>query len=343
MDTDTDIENGEITESMDDFMSRALDGLEAAEKEDVEGDAVAQQVADDAEIDTEAQAEDKADDKTEVDKSEDAQTIIAPQSMSAKDRERFYALPPEDQKWLSERAKQQEADYTQKTMKLAEDQRRFDRLEQVIAPRRHALAMEGMDESTAIGQLFALSDFANRDPVAFTKYLFQARGIPLSQLAESGGGTPAADPQLTAMREELHGLKTHLTQQTEAQRAQQAQAIQREITAFAEDPAYRYYGDLEGEMIPLVQAFRQAQPGLPAREYLARAYNAALANNSEIKARIEADANAQRIAEAKKAADKARKAAGTNIRTGASLPAAAAKAKDVDGFISALVDERMTG
>jgi membrane protein involved in colicin uptake len=58
---------------------------------------------------------------------------------------------------------------------------------------------------------------------------------------------------------------------------------------------------------------------------------------------MEADANAKRIAEAKKTADKAKKATGTNVRSAASLPAAATKAKSVDDFIGALVDERMTG
>ena len=50
----------------------------------------------------------------------------------------------------------------------------------------------------------------------------------------------------------------------------------------------------------------------------------------------------EKAAEAKKAADKAKKASGTNLRSKASLPAAATKAKNVDDFIGALVDERMS-
>lgn len=342
-----DTEDGEITESMDDFMAKAFDDLETDQTETDQPDIPDTPDTNDTPAPEEADAEKDTDAKAEeaeaASKPEEDQAIVAPQSMSAKDREAFYALPPESQKWVSDREKAMQSDYTQKTMKLAEDQKRYDRLDQILAPRRQALAMEGMDEGTAVGQLFALSDFANARPVDFIKYFCNARGIPLSQLNESGGDQPAISPEITAMQQKIHGLETQLTKQSETQQTQQQQTVTREIAAFAEDPAYRYYGELEGQMIPLVTAFRQAEPGLPVREYLAKAYNAALANNPDIKARIEADANATRIAEAKKVADKAKKATGVNVRSSASLPAAAKKAKSVDEFIGSLVDERMTG
>ena len=324
----------EVTESMDDFMASAFDELEsqsADELVDVEA-----KESPDPEKDT----SETADEESEGDEPAEAQTITAPQSMSAKDREKFYALPSDQQAWITDRVKQQEADYTKKTMEIAEQRKAYDKLEQVIAPRRQQLAMDGMDEGTAIGQLFALSDFASENPVGFVQYLMQQRGIPLSALTQSGQGQSQADPQLTAMQREIHGLKDYFTRQTQAQQAQQVQGVQTDIQTFASE--HEFYSELEQDMIPLVAGFRQSHPGLSNKDYLAKAYKAALAVNDEVAAKVSADQNAKRLAETKKAADKAKKATGTNLRSRASLPPAATKAKDVDSFIGALMDERMT-
>jgi hypothetical protein len=329
----------EVTEDMDDFMSSAFDELETQDAPAEESTAVeASEGIPEPKTDTSETAEEKESDDAEP---AETQTITAPQSMSAKDREKFYALPPDQQSWISDRVKQQESDYTKKTMELADQRKTYDKLEQIIAPRRQALAMDGMDESTAVGQLFALSDFASQNPVGFVQYLLQQRGIPLSALTESGSGNFAqSDPQLTAMQREIHGLKDYFTRQTQAQQEQQAQSVSAEIQSFANE--HPFYGELEADMIPLVAGFRQSHPGLSSREYLTRAYKAAMAVNDEVSAKASVDSNAKRIAEAKKAADKSKKASGTNLRSRASLPAAATKAKNVDDFIGALVDERMS-
>jgi hypothetical protein len=342
-----------IEESMDDFMSTAFDGMgseEATEIESPDDEVTADIAADDgAEVEVN---EDTADDAGEVDEVENAepegtQTITAPQSMSAKDREKFYALPPDQQQFISERVKQQEADYTKKTMELAEQRKSFDKLEQVIAPRRQQLALDGMDEGTAVGQLFALSDFANQDPVGFVQYLFQQRGIPLSALTnQSDDGQPVVDPQLAAMQSELHGLKNHFTQQAQASEQAKYAAVSTDIESFSKDPQYPFYAELENDMIPLVAGFRQSNPGLSNREYLAKAYKAAIAVNDDVSAKIAADnsakAEAARIAKAKKDADKAKRAGSTNIRSSGALPQGAAKAKSEDDFIGAIYDDMMT-
>jgi len=334
--------------SMDEVMGAAFDELEARgnpveETEPVIGSEPEKEVVEAKEeiAEPEEDNSEAAEEESDSDEPAEEQTITAPQSMSAKDREKFYALPPEQQSWLTDRAKEQEAYLTKKSMELAEQRKAYDKLEQVIAPRRQQLAMDGMDEGTAIGQLFALSDFANQNPVGFVQYLFQQRGIPLSALTESGEGNAAqVDPQLTAMQREIHGLKDYFAQQTQAQQTQQSESVSNDIQAFAAE--HEFYSELEQDMVPLVAGFRQSHPGLSNKEYLAKAYKAALAVNDEVAAKVSADENAKRLAETKKAADKAKKATGTNLRSKASLPPAAAKAKSVDDFIGALVDERMT-
>ena len=332
-----------VEESMDDFIGDQFDTIES---ESPSEDTPPQKTSESSESsefheDTVAKATDDAD--SEGSEPED-QTITAPQSMSVKDREAFYTLPPENQKWISDRVKAQEADYTRKTMEVAEQRKLYDRLEQAIAPRRQQFAMNGMDEGTAIGQLLALSDYADSDPVGFTRYLLEQRGIPVSALTTAPGVDNYVDPQMLAMQNRLQGFENHFAQQQSQQLEQQGEVVSGVIESFA--TANPFYGELEGEMIPIVSALRDSKPGLTSDQYLQMAYKMALATNDEVSGKIEVDrkakSEAERIAKAKKNATAARRAGGTSIRATGTLPAGAAKAKSVDDFIGALVDDRMS-
>lgn len=335
----------EQTQSIDDFIGSQIDALDEGqtEQQDETADA-APEVATEGDENTGDEPEttdvDESEETTEADAATEA--IQPPQSMSAKDRESFHKLPPEQQKWVSERVKQMEADYTRKTMDLAEKSKTFDGIEQIMAPRRQALAMNGMDDKTAIGQLFAYSDFAERDPVGFARHLLEQRGIPLSALTEPG---QQADPQLIAMQQQLASVTNHLTSQEAQQRAQTEQAITAAVEEFANDAAFPYYAELEGEMVPIVASLRQTNPSLTHRQSLEKAYRMAMAASDEVSAKVEADkqakAEAERIKKAKEESAKAKKASATNVRSAPSLPAGATKAKSVDEFIGALVDDRM--
>ena len=328
------------TQSMDDFMGEQFDVLEA---ESPEESAPVEQSASE-----EAHTDDVVDEATDIDtESEgsepDNQTITAPQSMSVKDREAFYTLPPESQQWISDRVKSQEADYTRKTMEVAEQRKIYDRLEQAIAPRRQQFAMSGMDDSTAIGQLFALSDYAESDPVGFSRYLLNQRGIPISALTEPGVENHV-DPQMLAMQNRLQGFENHFSQQQAQQSEQEGAVVSGVIDGFSNE--HPFYSELESEMIPIVSALRESKPGLTSEQYLATAYKMAVAANDEVAAKINVDvkakSEAERISKAKKQSSAAKRAGGTRVSSTGVLPAGAAKAKSVDDFIGALVDDRMT-
>ena len=328
------------TQSMDDFMGEQFDVLEAESPE--ESAPVEQSASEEAHTDD--VVDEATESNTESEGSEpDNQTITAPQSMSAKDREAFYTLPPESQQWISDRVKSQEADYTRKTMEVAEQRKMYDKLEQAIAPRRQQFAMSGMDDSTAIGQLLALSDYAESDPVGFSRYLLNQRGIPISALTEPGVENHV-DPQMLAMQNRLQGFENHFSQQQEQQEQQEGAVVSGVIDGFASDNPF--YGELESEMIPIVSALRESKPGLTSEQYLATAYKMAIAANDEVAAKINVDikakSEAERISKAKKQSSAAKRAGGTRVSSTGVLPAGAAKAKSVDDFIGALVDDRMT-
>jgi hypothetical protein len=200
-----------------------------------------------------------------------------------------------------------------------------------------------MDEGTAVGQLFALSDFATSDPVGFTRHLFSQSGIPLSALT-ANAQEQRGDPQILAMQQRLQGFENYFTQQQATELHSQSAAVSGVIEKFADSNPF--YAELEGDMIPIVESLRATKPGLTSDQYLQRAYKMALAGNDDVSAKAEVDlrakAESDRVSKAKKEATAARKAGGTNVRTSGSSVGRAAKAKNVDDFIGALVDERMT-
>ena len=188
-----------VEESIGDFIGEQFDVAEAS---DIESSPV-EEIRDRAEESVpQDEAVEVSAETDEVSAEPESQTATAPQSMSAKDREAFYTLPPERQQWISDRVKEQEADYTKKTMEVAEQRKFYEKLEQAIAPHRQQFAMNGMDDSTAITQLLALSDYAERDAVSFTSYLLHNRGIPLSALTDNAGVEPG-DPQIAEMQQRL--------------------------------------------------------------------------------------------------------------------------------------------
>ena len=309
-------------ESMSDALSSTLD----AAFDEAEG---IESAAEDKDPAPEIASDDAVDDDApdEVDGSEAASPpTAAPTSMSAKQKEAFALLPPESQKWLADRERQMTADYTRKTTETAEKGRVYERLEQVLAPRREQLQMQGMDDSTAIGQLFSLSDFANRDPVGFTTYLLQNRGIdPAQAFSAQAAARQNVDPAIAATQRELQSIRQFIQSQTETQAAQQHATALSAVESFVQEsgkdgqPLRPHYAKLEPEMIPIVEQLRRTQPGKAPAEYLQQSYERAVWANPETRELMKAETNAKTSAEAlvraKGAAAKARKSASSNVST----------------------------
>ena len=348
MDLETTATEDATPAEMDNFMESAFDELEETGEIIDDSDISEEQIANVVEAKTDSDVEENTDSdtvaKAEASSEPDDQTITAPQSMSAKDREAFTTLPPEQQKWISDRAKEQESAFTQKTMELADQRKGYDKLDQILAPRRQQLALDGMDDSTAVGQLFALSDYANNDPIGFVKYMMNARQIPMSALTESAGPQQPIDPQLAAMQQKMQGFENFLTQQQMQTQQQAETAINGDVQKFAQDN--EFYAELENEMIPVVAALRQNDPNLSNHDALSKAYKMAIAANDGVSAKVEASkstkAETDKVAMAKARAAKSKKAAASNVVRSGARPAGKAGVENVEDFIGGLVDERMT-
>lgn len=230
----------------------------------------------------------------------------------------FAALPAETQQ------------HVVRTMEALNQQAaQYQAVEQVIGPRRQGWAIHGMTDGAVLNQLFALSDFAEKDPQGFVRHFAQQRGIDLEVLAF---GPEPTDPHVAATNTRIQQLEAQLAGFTAQQQQTQHNGIVQEIVNFADEkgadgkPLRPYFGELGNTVLPFIQASMARNPGKSRSEILSEAYDNACWGNPAIRAKVQAASNAVREAErlrgATEVAGRARKA-GVSVSGGTPSDAAA--------------------
>ena len=173
--------------------------------------------------------------------------IRAPASWSPAAKATFDKLPPEVQQAVAKR--EQEIDHGLR--RKSEEVKRYEPLEQLIAPRRALWAAQGMDEASAIRTLLAAQDLLEKDAVQGIQFLAKSYQIDLSRLAQPQGqpyqAQPARDshPEIAALKQQLQVL------QSQVQTAQTAPIVS-QIDAFQNDPANLYFENVRDDMAVLL-------------------------------------------------------------------------------------------
>jgi hypothetical protein len=166
----------------------------------------------------------------------------------------------------------------------------LSQLDQLIAPRRHAWALEGMTDAQALNQLLAVSDFATNDPAGFIKFYANQQGIDLEGLLYDDD---PVDPVIAGLQSEI----TTLRGQVDGFANQQAQAahnaIVQEVIDFADakDASGQlvrpYCAELGEALMPHVSYFMQRNPGMSRLDVLQQAYDAACWSVPSVRAKIQ--------------------------------------------------------
>ena len=249
--------------------------------------------------------------------------IQPPASWSAPAKAAFASLPPIVQQEIAKR----EADVNRGFEDRAAQLKRFEPLEQILGPRRDALAVRGVSDVDFVKTLFAASDWIDRDPVSALRELMRQKGVTLQHLGappQAGQQPQAAQlpPALGALAQQVHHLQSQLSQRDQAERAQRLQSVQSEIQVFAADPANTYFHNVREDMIALLSSGRAAD--------LKDAYDKAVWANPETRALLQAEharkAEADRLNAQRQATSGARRASGsvTGAPSAGSSPAGAA-------------------
>lgn len=201
----------------------------------------------------------------------------------------------------------------------------YDALETVIGPRREAWAMQGMSEGQAVNQLLALSDFAGRSPVDFVQWFAGQHGIDLAAMAEGDGGDEYIDPAVQELRQQVAHLSGTLSSMTQGQQQAQHQSLVDFTAQFAAEagqdgqPLRPYFAELGNGIVPFIQQVKAENPSASHKDVLSDAYERACWANPQVRGKMLAAQEAQRLAEQRERAGRAADA-GSSITGGAPAP-----------------------
>lgn len=172
----------------------------------------------------------------------------APSSWSPAAKAEFDKLPAPVQQAVAKR--EQEID--QGLRRKAEELKRYEPLEQVLAPRRDLWAAQGMDETQAIKTLLAAQDLLEKNPVQGLEYLAKAYGVNLpGQAQPPQPGQPA--PAQAGQANELEQLRAQIVQLQQSVQYSQTAPLVSEVEAFFSDPANLYAENVRSDMARLLE------------------------------------------------------------------------------------------
>lgn len=262
--------------------------------------------------------------------------IQLPKSWSADQAERFSALPPELQEYLTKRESEREAFLNQKSERAS----RYDRWEPIerelsqLAPQLRAMGIE--PNQAFVPLLKAQMELAS-NPVQALQKIAKSYGISLGQIQAPQG---QYDPSIrAAINQEIAPIRDFLQQQAAAQTESQLRGIQAEISKFSEGK--EHWDKVSRHMLSLIPAIQAEGGNLSNAQILDRAYNAAVALSPEVKAIEAQKAEAKRVEEAKAKVAQARKA-GASISSSASSQSTAPQfGKDLRSTLEAAFDGKL--
>lgn len=167
-----------------------------------------------------------------------------PSSWSPAAKAEFEKLPPAVQQAVAKR--EQEID--QGLRRKAEEVKRYEPLETILAPRRALWAAQGMDEASAIKTLLAAQDLLEQDARKGIEFLAKSYGVDLAQpQGQAQAPQPAGQPQPdNALLQRIAQLEQSI------QSGQQATYLT-QIEAFQSDPKNLYFENVRDDMAVLIQ------------------------------------------------------------------------------------------
>ncbi len=178
----------------------------------------------------------------------------------------------------------------------------YDAIEQqILGPRRQQFAAEGMNAFAVTNQLFAMSDFAARDPGNFVLWFAQQRGIDLDALLEQQfEAQQNTNPQIQQLQGQVAQLNGFFQNQQQQQYQQGLEQRTQEVQAFctandaAGKPLRPYMNDVMDAWIAQLGVVRQAEPSLPNDQAMQKAYDYACWANPTVRGQMQ-QAEAERV------------------------------------------------
>ena len=173
----------------------------------------------------------------------------------------FPSLDPKVQQFLLDRDRDVESHLTKRSQELAETQKRYSRLDEVLKPYEEVAKRQGLDLTPVVAQAMQAISSYNRDPVSTLKQLIQASQLSPEQLF----GQEDADPTIRALRTDLNQTKSELAQLKQGQSQVSESQLTQQIQAFKDAKDEKgvlqnpYFDRVRHFMAPLVAEGKSMQ------------------------------------------------------------------------------------
>lgn len=233
---------------------------------------------------------------------------------------------------------------------IAAERSRYQGIEQVMAPRRQALAMQGYTDDVAVLKaMFAYSDFIDQKPAEFIQQLMASKGLTFDngQQAQPNGqqvedyDDPVIKQIITQnqrLEAELNQIKQGLQGNVQAQRQQEISEAASALTAFRDERDEK--GRLKHPYMsePRIRKAMSAMLRAGLAPDHVKAYDMACRADPDVNAKIAAAAEAERerarALEARKKAEAAQRAGSsiTGTPAGPSKPELSGKGAREDMY-----------
>lgn len=269
-----------------------------------------------------------------------AEIIDPPAHFTADEKKYFESLPTEQQKWIASSVKRMSSTVDKRMQEYSTYQRRAQAFDEALTPYRQQLAMRGVDEMTAIKQLFTTYDQLQRDPAGTIKWLAQSYGVDLSQAQEE-----QADPQVKALMDHITELKQGFTTMQGSLQQERQNQMLNVVNQFANEtdaqgnPKRPHFEAVVDDMMKLIQAGIVQPTDLETAYSRAVSFHPELTQKAEVPTTPATKIESDPIKEAAEKAARAKKAA-AGVKSGAGSPKTEA-AKTQRQVIDELVTQAM--
>lgn len=270
------------------------------------------------------------------------QPVIPPAHLTAEQKAKFATLPREAQESFVEIEKAREAVYTRKDQEAAEFRRSADPLLQAVKPFEEYLRQispligQTPDRMIAglLGVEYQLRTGTQEQKRQALSQILQTYQIDLA----SEQGQYAPDPRLAQLEQQVNQLTHRLTESQRQEETKQVSAVEAQVLEFKKDKPF--FEQVEAEMLGLVPILKQRHPESTPKEILAKAYDAAIHANPDIRTQILAEQRkadeAKRQEDATKRAEDARKSGKVNVRSGTAQPTPKTMEEEIEALGSRL-------
>lgn len=188
-------------------------------------------------------------------------------------------------------------------------------VKEVIAPYQPLLDAQGIKDPTEgirglLNAHYQLSSSDEGQRTAYMAKLLKSYRIDPAKLATAVGDTTTlTDPALQPLYDQINNLTTQMTAAQTAQAEAKRAEVQREVDAFASDPAHPYFEEVAQHIVLLLR-----DPQMDLKSAYEQAVRANPVTWAKEEARLRSEIAADLKRQADEAAAKAKKAIGTTVR-----------------------------